>query len=153
MADPREIVEQYGDMVWRLSLARTANIHDAEDVFQVVFLRYLRHQDRLNGAEHIRAWLIRCTINCSKSLLSSPYRRRKAVLEDSLPAADMDEEARAVYAAVLSLPQIYRTAIHLHYYEGLSVAEIARAAGCREGTVKSRLSRGRALLKGVLHDV
>ena len=152
MADPRVTVEQYGDMVWRLSLARTASVHDAEDVFQEVFLRYLRHQDRLNGAEHIRAWLIRCTINCSKSLLAAPWRRTVA-LEETLAAAPMDEEARAVYAAVLSLPQIYRTAIHLYYYEGLSVAEIAQATGCREGTVKSRLSRGRELLKGVLHDV
>ncbi len=152
MADPRATVEQYGDMVWRLSLARTASVHDAEDVFQEVFLRYLRHQDHLNGAEHIRAWLIRCTVNCSKSLLTAPWRRRTVALEEAL-AAPMDEEARAVYAAVLSLPQIYRTAIHLYYYEGLSVAEIAQATGCREGTVKSRLSRGRALLKGVLHDV
>ena len=54
---------------------------------------------------------------------------------------------------LFSLPQIYRTALHLYYFEGLSVAEIAQATGCREGTVKSRLSRGRELLKGVLNDV
>ena len=52
----------------------------------------------------------------------------------------------------LALPQIYRTAIHLHYYEGLTVAEIARAEGCREGTVKARLHRGRELLKGALTE-
>lgn len=152
MADSQQTVERYGDMVWRLALARTANVHDAEDVFQEVFLRYLRHQDRLTSAEHVRAWLIRCAINCSKSLLTSPWRRT-VPLEDFLADAPMDEEARSAYAAVLALPPIYRTAIHLHYYEGLSVAEIARATGCREGTVKARLYRGRALLKGVLTDV
>ena len=146
------VVDKYAAMEYRLAFARTSCRDAADDIFQEVFLRYLRHQDHLNGAEHIRAWLIRCTVNCSKSLLTAPWRRRTVALEEAL-AAPMDEEARAVYAAVLSLPQIYRTAIHLYYYEGLSVAEIAQATGCREVTVKSRLSRGRALLKGVLHDV
>ena len=149
----QEVVERYGAMVWRLALARTANRHDAEDVFQDVFLRYVRHAQELRDEEHRRAWLIRCTVNCSKSLLTAPWRRRTVVLEESMAAPAPDEEARAVYAVVLALPSIYRTAIHLHYYEGLSVAEIARAVGCREGTVKARLHRGRALLKGVLQDV
>ena len=148
----QETVERYGDMVWRLALARTANRHDAEDVFQDVFLRYVRHDRKLKSEEHRRAWLIRCTINCSKSLLSAPWRRTVA-LEESVAAPAPDEEAGQVYEAVLALPQIYRTAIHLHYYEGLTVAEIARAVGCREGTVKARLHRGRELLKGVLQDV
>ncbi len=147
-----QIVERYGDLVWRLALAHTGRFHDAEDVFQEVFLRYVRSQDKLKSAEHVRAWLIRCTINCAKTLHASAWRRRTVPLED-IPTEGMDEEAREVYAAVLALPPIYRTAIHLHYFEGLSVAEIAKAAGCREGTVKSRLSRGRELLKGVLNDV
>ena len=71
----RETVERYGDMVWRLALARTADRHDAEDVFQEVFLRYIRHAHRLADEDHRRAWLIRCTINCSKSLLAAPWRR------------------------------------------------------------------------------
>ena len=152
MTDSQQIVEQYGDMVWRLALAHTGRFHDAEDVFQEVFLRYVRSGDKLKSAEHIRAWLIRCTINCAKSLHTSAWRRNTVPLEESLAAAGMDEEARSVYAAVLSLPRIYRSALHLHYFEGLSVAEIAQVTGCREGTVKSRLSRGRELLKGVLTD-
>ena len=152
MTDTQQVVEQYGDMVWRLALAHTGRFHDAEDVFQEVFLRYMRSQDKLKSAEHVRAWLIRCTINRSKSLHTSAWRRSIVPLEEHLTGAGMDEEARSVYSAVLSLPQIYRTALHLYYFEGLSVAEIAQATGCREGTVKSRLSRGRELLKGVLTD-
>ena len=147
----QETVQRYGDLVWRLALARTANVHDAEDVFQEVFLRYVRHQEKLNTEEHRKAWLIRCTVNCSKSLLTAPWRQRRADLTETI-AAPMDQEARQVYLAVLALPQLYRTVIHLHYYEGLTVAEIARAVGCREGTVKSRLHRGRALLKGALTE-
>ena len=63
------------------------------------------------------------------------------------------EENRAVYAAVLALPPHYRTVIHLHYYEGFSVAEIAEQLGCAEGTVKARLHRARARLREALQDV
>ena len=151
MTDARELVERYGDMVWRLALARTGRRQDAEDVFQEVFLRCVKNADRLENGEHARAWLIRCTINCSKSLFTSAWRRNTVPLEEDL-LAPMEEEQREVYAAVLALPQLYRTAIHLHYYEGLSVAEIAALTGSREGTVKSWLHRGRTLLKGALED-
>ena len=59
-------------------------------------------------------------------------------------------EDRAVYRAVLELPRTYRTAIHLHYYEGYSVSEIASLTGAKEGTVKSWLSRGREKLAQAL---
>ena len=63
------------------------------------------------------------------------------------------EPDRTVYAAVLSLPASYRTVIHLYYFEGLSVSEIATACGCAPGTIKSRLSRGRDLLRASLKEV
>ena len=65
----------------------------------------------------------------------------------------VEDSCREVYTAVLSLPAPYRTVIHLHYFEGLSVAELAAALGCAEGTVKSRLHRGRALLREMLKEV
>ena len=149
-----QAVERWGDMVWRLALARTADIHDAEDVFQEVFERFFRHENRLESEEHRKAWLIRCTINRAKSVLTSPWRRRTQPLETAERAApESGEDEREVYAAVLALPPGYRAVIHLYYYEGLSVAEIARAAGCAEGTVKSRLSRGRELLRRALKEV
>lgn len=144
-------VERWGDLVWRLALARTANVSDAEDVFQEVFLRYFRHEDRFGSDEHRKAWLIRCTVNRAKSLLASPWRRRTVPLETAAQVG-VEDEYREVYSAVLSLPAKYRTVIHLFYFEGLSVAEIAAALGCAEGTVKSQLSRGRALLREALKE-
>lgn len=144
-------VERWGDLVWRLALARTANVSDAEDVFQEVFLRYFRHEDRFGTDEHRKAWLIRCTVNRAKSLLASPWRRRTVPLETAAQVG-VEDEYREVYSAVLSLPAKYRTVIHLFYFEGLSVAEIAAALGCAEGTVKSQLSRGRALLREALKE-
>ena len=153
MEDRREAaVDLYGDMVWRLALARTGHIQDAQDVFQEVFLRYFRHQDKLATHEHRRAWLIRCTINCSNSLLASLWRRRTVPLEAAAQLGVRDEY-RDVWWAVMALPPKLRTAIHLFYYEGLSIAEISAATGAAQGTVKSWLSRGRDKLREALSEV
>lgn len=140
----RAQIDRWGDMVWRLALARTRHIQDSEDVFQEVFSRFFRHQENLDSDEHRKAWLIRCTLNCTNTLLSARWRTHLP-LEEAVTQA-MEPEDREVYQAVLALPRKYRTALHLHYYEGYSVAEIAALTGAREGTVKSWLSRGREKL-------
>ena len=145
-------VERWGDMVYRLALARTASVPDAEDVFQEVFLRYFRHEEKFQSDEHRKAWLIRCTVNRAKSLLVSPWKQRTVPLETAAEIG-VEDDYREVYAAVLSLPGKYRTVIHLHYFEGLSVLEIAQMLQVAEGTVKSQLSRGRALLRDMLKEV
>ena len=146
-----QAVERWGDMVWRLALARTANVPDAEDVFQEVFLRFFRHEDELGSDEHRKAWLLRCTVNRANSLFSSPWRKRALPLEVAAQVG-VEDEYREVYSAVLSLPARYRAVIHLHYFEGLSVAEIAGTLDLPEGTVKSQLSRGRAFLRDLLNE-
>ena len=144
----RAQVARWGDMVWRLALARTRHIQDSEDIFQEVFARFFRHQDRLESDEHRKAWLIRCTLNCTNTLLAAPWRRHLPLEEAVLRA--VPEDSREVYQAVLALPKPYRTAIHLHHVEGFSVAEIAALTGAKEGTVKSWLSRGRERLAAAL---
>lgn len=146
-----EAVERWGDMVWRLALARTATVQDAEDVFQDVFVRYFRHEDELRSDEHRKAWLIRCTVNRAKSVLAAPWRKRTVPLETA-EQVGVPDDYREVYSAVLSLPAKYRAVIHLFYYEGLSVAEIAGDLGVAQGTVKSQLSRGRGLLREMLKE-
>ena len=146
-----QVVNRWGDMVYRLALARTASVPDAEDVFQEVFLRYFRHEDRFQSDEYRKAWFIRCTVNRCKSLLASPWRRRTVPLETAAEIG-VEDDYREVYAAVLSLPAKYRAVIHLHYFEDLSVAEMAKTLELPEGTVKSQLSRGRALLRDMLKE-
>jgi RNA polymerase sigma-70 factor (ECF subfamily) len=65
----------------------------------------------------------------------------------------VEDDYREVYSAVLSLPGKYRAVIHLHYFEGLSVSEMAQTLQLPEGTVKSQLSRGRDLLRDMLEEV
>ena len=142
----RDEVEKWAELVWRLALVRTADRHDAEDVFQEVFLRYFRHEGELTDDGHRRAWLIRCTGNRAKSLHASPWRKRALPLETA-EGVGVRDEYREAYAAVLALPEKLRVTAHLHYCEGYSVKETAQLLGCPEGTVKSRLSRARELLR------
>ena len=98
--------------------------------------------------EHRKAWLIRCTLNCTNTLLAAPWRKHLP-LDEALTRAVPPEE-REAYEAVLALPRPYRTAVHLYYVEGYSVAEVAALMGAKEGTVKSWLSRGRDRLARAL---
>ena len=145
------LFETYGDMIYRLALVRTKNVADAEDVVQEVFLRCLKNNPVFQSAEHQKAWLIKVTLNCSKTLLGSAFRRH-SVPEDAMGELSSEDETpdSTVYDAVLKLPEKYRTAIHLYYYEDYSVREIATVMRATESTVKSWLHRARGMLKETL---
>ena len=146
------IIDRYQNTVYGLALAKTRSPADADDVFQEVFLRYFRHEEKFHNDEYRKAWLIRCTVNRAKSLTASPWRKRIVPLETA-EEVGVEDDYHEVYSAVLSLPGKYRAVIHLHYFEGLSVAEIAQMLRVPEGTVKSQLSRGRDLLRDMLEEV
>ena len=86
-------VRRYSDMVYRLAFARTGNTADAEDVYQEVFLRYLRSDPQFTSEEHRKAWLLRVTINCAKKLHAAPWRRRTEPLSETLEAPSPEGEA------------------------------------------------------------
>lgn len=141
----------YGDMIYRLALVRTRSAADAEDVVQEVFLRCLKSSPVFENAEHQKAWLLKVTLNCSRSILGSAFRRH-SVPQDAAGelSVDAEESDSTVYDAVMRLPEKYRTAIHLYYYESYSVKEIATLMRTTESTVKSWLHRARGMLKDAL---
>ena len=145
-----EMYRAYADMVYRLAFLRTKSSQDADDVLQEVFLRCLRARPLFNSAEHQKAWLIRVTINCTKTLLTSAWRRHQAKECDEI-LTEMTESTD-VYAAVLELPEKYRTVVHLFYYEGYRVEEIAKLLASNPSTVKSWLFRAREMLREKLKE-
>ena len=145
------VLSRYADMVYRLAFARTKSRYDADDILQEVFLRYIRSAPDFQEEEHCRAWLIRTTVNCSKTLLMSAWFRKTVPLDDTL-VAEMRETGE-VYDAVLRLPKAYRTVVHLYYYEGYKTAQIARILRRKEATVRSDLRRGREKLREILREV
>ena len=140
--EPAALAERYAGMLYRLAYARTGSRADAEDVMQEVFVRLLRARPEFRDEEHAKAWLLRVGARCAADVLRAPWRRREGPLDDGLPAPE----------PVLALPAQYRMAVHLYYYEELSVAEIAAVLGKSEGAVKSRLFRARALLRRYLKE-
>ena len=145
MPDTAEAVAQYGSAVYRLAYAMTRSRSDADDVFQEVFLRLHRSAPDFANEEHRRAWLLRVTANCARSLLASPWRMRTLPLEDVYSYQDSVESA--VDEALAHLPGKYRAVIHLFYYEGYSGTEIAEMLHKKESTVRSLLHRGRKQLE------
>ncbi|MBQ6718549.1 MAG: RNA polymerase sigma factor [Clostridia bacterium] len=146
----QEAFKKYSDMVYRLAFARVKNKYDADDILQEVFLRFIKCKDKVNNDEHVKALLIRITINCSKSMLSSSWFKRTEPLSETLSIRDKDVDT---LDAVLRLPQKYRTVIHLHYYMGYSIDEIAAILKSKPSTVKSWLYRARQKLKIDLEGV
>lgn len=144
-----EVVDKYKDAVYRAALTVTGNCEDAEDIMQEVFLTYFQQHPQFESHAHEKAWLLRCTINAGRNLLRSAWHRKRSDIDISqLPAAEnADEQDSQVLAAVLSLPERYRTAIYLHYYENYSIREIAQITGRTEAAVGQHLSRGRAKLR------
>lgn len=144
------IIDRYADMVYRLALNQMKNEPDAQDVFQEVFLRLVKSAPQFESEEHIKAWLIRVTINCSKTNLMSAWRRHTQALENDECIAEQKEESIGLLEELKKLPKKYRTVLYLFYYEELSIKEIAETTNQKEATIKSQLSRGRKLLKGEL---
>ena len=149
--DPGALARQFAPAIYRLAYARTGSRADAEDVMQEVFLRLVRHRPVFDSEAHARAWLLKVASNCATDLFRLPWRKREEPLEEDVSAPEEPGEG-SVTEAVLSLPARYRIPIHLYYYEGYSVAEIADVTGKREGTIKSHLSRARALLRDKLKE-
>lgn len=139
------VMEKYSDMVYRLATVRCGNRYDTDDIFQEVFLRLVTKAPDFENDEHAKAWLIRVTINCTKKLIAATWLKRRVPLDENISFTP--KEKGDVYYAVLSLPINYRTVIHLFYYEGYSSKEIADMLSKNESTVKTWLSRARALLK------
>lgn len=149
--DPGALARQYAPAVYRLAYARTGSRADAEDVMQEAFLRLLKARPVFQSEAHAKAWLLRVASNCASDLFRLPWRKQEGPLEEDLPEPERPEMGE-VTAAVLSLPARYRIPIHLYYYEGFSVAEIAENIGKSEGTVKSQLFRARELLRARLKE-
>ena len=148
--EPAELARAYAPAIYRLAYARTGSRADAEDIMQELFVRLLRAGPDFADRAHARAWLLRVAANCANDWFRAPWRRREGPLTDSLPAPE--HEDGGVVEAVLALPAKYRTAVHLYYYEELSVAEIAKITGKSESAVKSRLFRARAMLREALKE-
>ena len=148
----RAAMESHGDTVYRLALCRLQDPADAEDVYQDVFLRLFQQNDfPTEDSEHLKAWLIRTTINRCTDIMRFRFRRSTLSLESiGELAGHVDESVGEVWTAVGRLPAKFRMVVHLHYLEGYSTDEIAVMLAIPPATVRTRLRRARWKLKVLL---
>ena len=148
-AEAERLVNTYSDLILRLSYTYLKSTQDGEDICQTVLLKLLTGDEAFDSPEHEKAWVIRAAINACKDELRA-FRRRAVPLEEAPEAAAPEVPQSDVLDAVMELPEKYREAIHLFYYEGYSAKEIAALTGRSEAAVSAHLSRGRKKLRAML---
>lgn len=145
------ILLRNAETVYKIAFLRTKNTHDAEDIMQEVFLRYVKKQPSFESNEHEKAWFIRTTLNRTKSFFTSAWKKHTVALDEEAVYVE-SEFNRDLFDEVMNLPKEISTAIHLYYYENMPIKDISAVMDKSESAVKSLLFRGRKLLKISLTD-
>jgi len=153
MKSSREIekaVALYGDTVYRCAYTYCGNRHDAEDIMQEVFYRFMTKAPVFAEESYEKAWLLRVTINLSKNYVRSFWYRNVDELKEDVPG--LSSEETYIWEKVRGLPLKYRTVLSLYYVEGYSIREIAEILGKKSSTVGTWLERGKALLRKEMEE-
>lgn len=155
------IMNEYGEKLTRLAFNYLKDWGKAEDIVQDVFLTCYNHFDDVNNIISYKAWIYRITINRCKDVLKSSFFKnvifdnkfihfyQSRELTPELNAVKNSEEY-ILSKSILSLPIKFREVIILFYYEELSILEISELLLLNTNTIKTRLSRGRAMLKELI---
>ena len=145
-----EAIAAHQGAVYRLALSQTRSTADAQDVMQDVFIKLMRSQVPFRDGDHLRARLLRVTINQCRDLARQAwYRRVEVVDEPDLGSTVAQDEVvellmeHPVWQAMDALKESDRSVLHLRYVEELSIPEIAEALSCTQVAVRLRRARTR----------
>lgn len=144
----REIVEKYSDMIYRIAYQRVLNQYDAEDIVQEVFVKLLCNKNYFRVGEHVKAWLIRVTVN-----LCVNYKKKLA-RQKTISASQLEipftEPEREILEELYLLSDEDRIILYLYYYEEYKIREIAKILRQKQNTINSKLTRARNKLKKIM---
>ena len=172
-----ELSEAYSSKIYQLAFRYLRNKEDAEEITQDVLFRVYRKVDAFRGDAQLSSWIYRITFNAAMSRLRTA-RYQRAQAEDRRAAAASDEDTampsrsadvadwsdmadervlrsqlrRRVFSAILALPAIYRAPVMLRDIQGMSTEEASAMLKVKDQTLKSRLHRGRLILRKQLAD-
>lgn len=145
-----QLVAAYSSIVFRTAFTYCKQTSDAEDLTQEVFLALIQKKPKFESEEHLKAWLLRVCINKAKNHIKRDWFRRKEVEPEDLTYLPVEQ--MEMVQAMLKLDVNYRVVLHLYYYLGYSIKEIAKILKMRPATVGTRLKRGRDNLKTILGE-
>ncbi|MBM4039518.1 MAG: sigma-70 family RNA polymerase sigma factor [Planctomycetes bacterium] len=144
------LVRRYQGLVVARAYAVLHDRADAEDAAQEAFLRAFRSLGQLRDPAAFAPWLLQAVVNVARRAARRRARRPAAGIEAEPP--DRREAHPEVLDAIATLPEGYQQVIHLHYSQGCSCDEIARLLGLQVGSVTSRLTRARQMLRRLLTE-
>ncbi len=148
-----DVTKEFSDNVTRICISATGNYEDAKDCFQNTFLKLYTSKKSFNNKEHLKAWLLRVAINECKDYHKSFWRKNVDFDYDKFFATRSNTNGfepgamETLLTALRSLPYKYYQIIYLYYIEGYNTSEISALLHISCNTVKSRLNRGRKILK------
>ena len=149
---------KYGKRLYGLCLTLCANTIEADDLYQDTWLQVVKNISRYDTSRDFEPWLTKICVNLYRNALrrlsKSPIlhfrtNEEKDFLLCSIPAPEK-VDYRLLYEAIDHLPEKYRLAVILYYFDDMDIAATAQILGIPNGTVKSRLGKARKLLKEAL---
>lgn len=149
------LYDQYATDVLRVCYFYLSDREKAEDVCQDVFVRLMTTHPLLQPGRE-KSWLLKVALNRCRDLWRGAWLKRVilgGLTFELIPAPDefsRRDDQQAMMAAINQLPATFKEVILLHYYQGMNIAEIAQMLELPEGTISSRLSRGRKKLESIL---
>ena len=149
------LYDQYATDVLRVCYFYLSDREKAEDVCQDVFVRLMTTHPLLQPGRE-KSWLLKVALNRCRDLWRGAWLKRVSLggpTFELIPAPDefsRRDDQQAMMAAINQLPATFKEVILLHYYQGMNIAEIAQMFELPEGTISSRLSRGRKKLESIL---
>lgn len=144
------LVQKYSSMVLQIAYQYSFNKSEAEDITQEVFIKLYKNIKKIKNNEHIKAWLIRVTINLSIDYNRNYWNKNTTSLDENYKY--FDEETKDVFNELKKLTPEYRNIIYLYYYQGYKISEISGILSMNQNTVSSYLTRARKELKHILEQ-
>lgn len=148
-----EIYERHVKTVYRVCFAYMKNASETEDATQNTFLKLIDCNVEFQNEEHEKAWLIVTATNICKNHFRHWWYKNKPIADYENKSSQLPFEIDETINAVMLLPQKYKTAIYLYYYEGYTSVEIAKMLHKPQSTIRNYLHEGRKILKQKLGGV
>lgn len=140
------IVEEYGDMLFRICLVMLCNEQDAQDAVQDTLCSYMEHDPEFHDVEHEKAWLIKVAANRCIDVHRRRMRHPTVSLEEVCSYCELPQQSEVI-TELMKLPDKLKSVIYLHYIEGYKTEEIAKMLGITANAVKKRMQRARKSLR------
>ncbi len=156
-----QYIQAYGKRLYGLCRTLCADPYDAEDLYQDTWLKVVKNISQYDSSQPFEPWLTKICVNTYRNslrrLLRSPIFNGFATTEEKTKvlegkAAPETPDYTDLYHGIAKLPERLRTTVILYYFQDMDIQSAAQVLGIPPGTVKSRLSKARQLLKEVLTD-